>query len=276
MQSIFEYLDYRKVLLDAFEERKSHQPRYSYSMLAESLGLDTSYVYRILHQRSHLPARCQSRALEFLGLSGRPAEYFMVLVAYSRERNAKDRQVILESAMSLRDVERRILQDAELAYFGSWWIGAIRSMIEVLGGNADAAEIARRLQPPVPVDKVTDAIKLLIEIGLVKKVSSGYLAPTSMHVSSGTTPAKIEAIRKYQRDILGLATESIERFPRELRDISTITLSVDDEGYQDMMGLLRDCRRRVQKRAEEISKPNRVVQMAVAIFPLSDIPKAAG
>lgn len=270
MTSIFDYLDYRKLLLDAFEERKSSVPRYSYSMLATTLGLDTSYVYRILHDRSHLPVRCQSRAVEFLGLAGRPAEYFMLLVAYARERNAKDRQAILESALALRDVERTILQDAELAYFGAWWIGAVRSMIEVRGGSANPAEIARRLRPQVSVEKVAEAIDLLKEIGLVKRLGSGGLAPTAQHVSSGSTPARIEAIRKYQRDVLALASEAIERFPKERRDISTITLSVDEQGYLDMVALLRDCRRRVQKRAEDIEAPLRVVQVAMAIFPLSE------
>ena len=112
MRAVFEYLDYRVLLKEAYEERKASSPLYSYRMLAESFGLDTGNVFRILNGDAQLPARCQTRALEFLGLTGRSAEYFLLLIAYARERKAKARAEILEKAMALRDVARRRLADS--------------------------------------------------------------------------------------------------------------------------------------------------------------------
>lgn len=274
MRPIFEYLDYRALLREAFDERAAAAGGFTYRTLAEHLGLDTSYVYRILHERSHLPVRCQSRAIEFLGLSERAAEYFTLLLAYARERNVKARNAILENAMALRDVERRILSDGEIAYYDGWWIGAIRALVDVLGGRAHPAEIARHLAPSVPEAKVSQALELLRELGLVKRLSSGRLVPAEPHVSSGANPVKVQAIRRYQQNIFALAAESIERFPKELRDISTLTLSVDDETFHDTKGLLQECRRRIQKRVEAASRPTRVIQLAMAAFPLS-IPSEA-
>jgi len=269
VRPIFEYLDYRTLLRDAFEERGGEPGGFTYRMLAEFLGLDTSYVYRILHERSHLPVRCQSRAIEFLGLTERAAEYFTLLLAYARERNAKARNTILESALALRDVERRILSDGEVAYYEGWWIGAIRALIDVLGGRAHPAEIARRLAPSVPEAKVSQALDLLRELGLVRRLSSGRLVPAEPHVAAGSNPAKVQAIRRYQQDVLTLAAESVERFPKELRDVSTLTLSVDEDAFRDTRALLLECRRRIQKRVEAATDPDRVIQLAMAVFPLS-------
>lgn len=271
MRPVFEYLDYRDLLKEAFEERKVASPLFSYRMLAEILGLDTSNVFRILQGDAHLPARCQSRALEFLNLTGRPAEYFLLLIAYARERNAKARKEILDKAMALRDVARRRLADSELAYYRDWWVVAVRSLLEVTEGRARPTEIAARLAPAVTEEDVARALELLLELGLAKKASSGRIVLSEAHLTAGGEE-KAEAIRGFQRQVLTLASESLERFPREQRDVSTLTFAVDRAAFIEIREMLRECRRQIQKRVEEAPNPDRVMQLSMALFPLAPAP----
>ncbi|QQS06894.1 MAG: TIGR02147 family protein [Fibrobacterota bacterium] len=272
MRPVFEYLDYRDILKEAFEEKKVSTPLYSYRMLAENFGLDTSNMFRVLQKDSHLPARCQSRALEFLGLTGRSGEYFLLLIAYARERNAKARAEILEKAMDLRDVERRRLTDQELAYYRDWWVVAIRSLVEVMDGRVRPAELAERLSPSISEEEASRALDLLLGLGLVKKASSGRLLLSEVHITAGGEE-KTEAVRQFQRQILSLASEAIERFPREKRDISTITFAVDHDAFVEIREMLRESRRQIQKRIEESKNPDRVMQLAMALFPLAPQPE---
>ncbi|MEK7391571.1 MAG: TIGR02147 family protein [Fibrobacterota bacterium] len=268
MRPVFEYLDYRDILKQAYEVRKVESPLFSYRMLAEYLGLDTSNVFRILQGDAHLPARCQSRAIEFLELSGRGAEYFLMLIAYARERNSKARKELLEKAMALRDVARRKLVDQELAYYRDWWVVAIRSLVEVVDGKVRASELAERLSPSVSEAEVARSLELLLELGLVKKASSGRLVLSDAHLTAGGEQ-KTEAVRHFQKQILSLASESLERFPKDQRDISTITFAVDRDAFLEIREMLRECRRQIQKRIEESKAPDRVLQLAMALFPLS-------
>ncbi|HNY32624.1 MAG TPA: TIGR02147 family protein [Fibrobacteria bacterium] len=268
MRPVFEYLDYRDILKEAFEERKQATPLFSYRMLAENFGLDTSNMFRILQKDSHLPARCQSRAVEFIGLTGRGAEYFLLLIAYARERNPKARAEILEKAMDLRDVERRKLTEQELAYYRDWYVVAVRSLLEVMDGKARPAELATRLSPAVTEAQAGQALDLLLELGLVKKASSERLVLSDAHLTAGGEE-KTEAVRQFQRQILSLASEALERFPRETRDISTITFAVDHDAFVEIREMLRECRRQIQKRIEDSRKPDRVMQLAMALFPLA-------
>lgn len=270
MRPIFECLDYRDYMKEAFEERKAGMPLYSYRMLAEVLGLDTSYVFRIIQKDAHLPARCQSRAIEYLGLSGRSSEYFVLLVAYARERNPKARQEILENAMALRDVARRRLADAEVAYFQDWWVVVLRSVLEIVEGRMVPQELANRLSPPVPEREVARAIELLQELGLVKRVASGRLALSDTHLTIGTGIEKVQAVRHHQRQILNLAAESLERFPPERRDVSTLTFAVDETCSIQIREMLRECRRQIQKCIEDAKRPDRVMQLAMAFFPVCE------
>jgi uncharacterized protein (TIGR02147 family) len=268
MRPVFEYLDYRDILKEAYEVRKIESPLFSYRMLAEYLGLDTSNVFRILQGDAHLPARCQSRAIEFLELSGRGAEYFLMLIAYARERNSKSRKELLEKAMALRDVARRKLVDQELTYYRDWWVVAIRSLVEVVDGKVRASELAERLSPSVSEAEVARSLELLLELGLVKKASSGRLVLSDAHLTAGGEQ-KTEAVRHFQKQILSLASESLERFPKDQRDISTITFAVDRVAFLEIREMLRECRRQIQKRIEESKAPDRVLQLAMALFPLS-------
>jgi len=268
MRSIFEYLDYRDLLRDAFEDRKSNSSLYSYRMMAEALGQDTSNIFRILQKDAHLPARCQSRAIEYLGLTGRSAEYFVLLIAYARERNPKARHEILDKAMALRDVACRNLVDQELAYFRDWWIVAVRSLVEVMEGRAQPAVLAKKLHPEVSETDVKGALDLMLELGLLKKASSGRLVLSEVHLNAGGDE-KTFAVRHFQKQILALAAESLERFPKEKRDVSTLTLAVDQSAFAEIREMLREFRQQIQKRVEEARHPDRVMQLSMAFFPIA-------
>ncbi|MEN9354370.1 MAG: hypothetical protein RL318_1695 [Fibrobacterota bacterium] len=268
MRPVFDYLDYRDLLKDAYEERKLALPLFSYRMMAEHLGLDSSYLFRILQKDLHLPGRCQPRAIEYLGLTGRAAEYFLMLLAYARERGSQAKQSILEKAMTLRDVERRKLEEKELAFFRDWWVVAVRCLIEITDGRAHVRDLASRLQPPVAESDVQSALDLLHELGLVKKLASGRLALTEAHLTAGGEE-KTQAVRHFQRQILSLAAESLERFPKEARDVSTLTLTIDEAAFKDIREMLRESRRQIQKRVEEAVNPDRVMQLSMAFFPLA-------
>jgi uncharacterized protein (TIGR02147 family) len=268
MRSVFEYLDYRDLLKDAYDDRKAALPLFSYRMMAERLEMDGSYLFRILQKDLHLPARCQPHALEFLGLTGRAAEYFLMLAAYSRERVGRAKREILEKAMALRDVERRKLQEKELSFFKDWWVVAVRCLLEVVEGRSNPRELASRLQPSVSESDVQAALDLLLELGLVKRASSERLVLAEAHLTAEGDD-KAEAVRSFQKQILSLARESLDRFPREARDMSTLSLAVDGRAFSDIREMLRECRRQIQKRVEEATKPDRVMQLSMAFFPLA-------
>jgi len=272
MKTIFEYLDYRSYLKDVYEERKSESPFYSYRVMAESFGLFPSNVFRILHGDAHLPARCQSRALDVLGLSGRSAEYFQMLIAYSREKSEKARMAILEKALALRDVSRRSLEERELEYFQHWWTSVVRAQLELSDGRAEPSEMGASLSPAVAPEDVMASLELLKELGLVKKASSGRLFPTDAHLTAGGE-AKARAVHGFQRQIMSLASEALARFPVEERDVSTLTLTVDERAFGEIREMIRECRRQIQKRVEESLGADRVMHLAMAFFPAARAPR---
>lgn len=268
MPSVFEYLDYRDLLKAHYETCKSEDPFYSYRVMADQIGLDSSYLFRILQKDYHLPQQHVPRVLEILGLTGRPAEYFQMLIAYARARSQRAKQEILEKALALRDIGRRSLADGELALFRDWWVPAIRCLVEVVDGRSNPEELASRVQPAITPDLARRAVELLLELGLLGKAPGGRLQIRDAHLSAGG-PEKAAAVREFQGKVLMLAKDSLETVPPEARDISTLTFAVNAATFSEIREMLRECRRQIQKKVDESRRPDRVMQLAVACFPVA-------
>jgi uncharacterized protein (TIGR02147 family) len=269
MKQIFEYVDYRLFLKDQFEARKAADRKFSYREFADAIQIDTSNLYKILNGQAHLPARCHSYAIEYLDLAGRSSEYFILLLTYARERRNSVKMEILERAMALREVACRQIDESQLEqYFGDWWVSAVRSFLEVNDGRAVPGEIASRLVPHVDEGDVARALEVLVAVGMVRKGASDRLVPVEAHVTA-SGEIKTRAVRHYQERILALASESVRRFEPRDRDISTITMSIDEKAATRIQEVLKECRRQVQIEVDEAKRPDRVMQLCMAFFPLA-------
>lgn len=268
MKNFSDVADYRDLLKSYYEQRKKEMPFYSYRMMGDKLGLDSSYLYRVLQKKQHLPAHVIPAAKELLDFDGRSAEYFDLLVAAGVAKSADKKAELMAKAVALRDVERHSLQQAELKLLENWWIPAVRAYLELNGGVVNIKKIAKDLCPPITEEQAAEAIETLKEIGLVKNVTSGRLALTDAHLTVGGQE-KSAAVRHFQKQVLFLASEALETVPVNERNISTLTLSVDQACFDDLGEMLREFRRLVQKRVDESKRPDRVMQLSMAFYPVT-------
>ena len=222
----------------------------------------------MLQKKQHLPAHVIPAAKELLDFDGRSAEYFDLLVAAGVVKSADKKAELMAKAVALRDVERHSLQQADLKLLENWWIPAVRAYLELNGGVVNIKKIAKDLCPPITEEQAAEAIEILKEVGLVKNVASGRLALTDAHLTvSGQE--KSAAVRHFQKQVLFLASEALDSVPVNERNISTLTLSVDQACFDDLGEMLREFRRLVQKRVDESKRPDRVMQLSMAFYPVA-------
>lgn len=267
MNLFAENSDYREILKAYYEKRKKEISFYSYRMMGEKLGLDSSHLFRVLQKKQHLPAHALEAAKELLGLSGRAAEYFNLLYAAGVSKDVRQKKDLMAKALALRDVERRSLQQAELKVLENWWIPAVRAFLELNEGVVNFRQIANSLCPPISEDQAKEAVETLEKVELLKKRASGKLALTESHLTVGGLE-KARAVRNFQKQIFALASDALENFSPEERNVSTLTMSVDQECFDDLVEMLREFRRMVQKRVDTVKSPDRVMQLSLAFYPI--------
>jgi uncharacterized protein (TIGR02147 family) len=268
MVTIFSVSDYRDFLLHYYEMRKENNPAFSYRVMGDKLGIDASQLNRILHKKQHLPSRCVPLIKELTELKGRSSEYFDLIYAASKSKSSSKKQDLVQKASALKDVQRIELHQEQVQFLSEWWNVVVRAILEVTQGASDASYIARHLQPELSTAQVKKSLDLLLQLGLVERVSSERLKLTENHLTVGGAE-KAQAVREFQKQVMQLGAESLWSVPLEERDISTLTLAVDQECTEDIKRMVKEFRRTIQRRVEDVAKPERIMQLNVSYFPVS-------
>ena len=270
MLNIDEIGDYRDLLKNFFVQKKLEFPLFSYKMMGQKLGLETSQVFRILNKASHLPAQNIPQSKKLLGLKGRDGELFEILVAASRTKSKAKKEKLYKMALALQDVSLRKLNSNEILFLSRWWIPVVRSIIEINGGKADFQTIAKQITPTISKDQVEEAIQVLKGLKMITPLASERYAVTTANFTSAGA-SKVSAIRNYQNQLLTLAQNALVNISPEERNISSVLACVDDECFEDLVEMTHEFRRQVQKRVADVSAPKKVVQFIFSLYPVADI-----
>ena len=274
MSSIYDYTDYREIIKDFYTEKKKSNSKYSYSVLGMAIGLNASHVFCIVEKKRNLPVRCVPAIKKVLGLTGRAAQYFDLLLAASRTKSEKTRREILDKAILLRDVKKHYLTNKEQKYLSDWWTPVIRALVEINQGRLNAKEISDSLEPSIGEKKVQESIDLLKELGFILPLGNDLYKLADAHINiSGEERA--QAIREFQANVMQIGARSLGVIPPEDRDISTLTMAVDQKGFEDIKNMIQEFRKEVQIRVDKCGKPTRVLQMNLAVFPVAFNKKSA-
>ena len=266
--TIYDYTDYRDIIRDFYLEKKNGNGRYSYSVLGQAIGLNASHVFCIEKKKRNLPVRCVPAVKRILGLTGRAARYFDLLLAASRTKSEKTKTEILAKAFLLRDVKTHSLADKEQKYLSDWWTPVIRALIEVNQGKVDAKEISESLEPSIEEDKVQESIDILNELGFIQDLGNGRVKLADAHINIAGEQ-RAQAIRQFQANVMQIGARSLNTIDPADRDISTLTMAVDQQGFEDIKAMIQEFRKDVQIRVDKCGKPTRVLQMNLALFPVA-------
>ena len=115
-------------------------------------------------------------------------------------------------------------------------------------------------------------VKLLKELELVKDDGTGRLVPSDKSVTTGEQWASV-AVASFQKETIALAGEALERHPRDQRDISTITMSVNREDIAEIKERIAEFRSSIIKFVNESANPEVVCHLNLQLIPLSVFPK---
>ena len=269
MLNIDEVNDYRDLLKDYYVQRKLEFPLYSYKMMGQKLGLETSQMYRILNKGFHLPNRSIPLAKDLLHLKNRQAELFEILIAIAKTKSEKEKEKLYKKALSLKDVKMQSLNTNELQFLSKWWIPVVRATLEMNGGQADISQLVRTIRPAISKEQAEEALKILKELNLITPLASNRYAINQVNFTTSGV-SKVNAIRSYQNQLLALASDSIVHVEPSQRNISSLLVGVDEECFEDLNNMTLEFRRQVQKRVEEVKKTDRIMQFIFALYPVTN------
>jgi uncharacterized protein (TIGR02147 family) len=269
MPDVFEYFDYRSYLKDAYAARKAQNPAFSHRFIAGKAGFGSSGGFsRILDGSRRVSMDAVVALSGIFRLNRAEKEYFEHLVMHNQAEGEAERRFFLEKLATVRKSRVQALQLSQLRLFEHWRHSAVRELLDLVPHKDDHAALGKLLEPAASAAEVQESLELLHDLGLAHPDEDGIWRKADAVL---TTPddAAIQAIRGFQRDTMDLAKEAIERFPREEREIATLTLAISDSMMERVKEKIRQLRREILEMARDDRDPDRVHQVNFQVFPLT-------
>jgi uncharacterized protein (TIGR02147 family) len=269
MAALFEFLDYRLFLKDAYLQGKRGNPHHSHRFIEGKLGLKSSgHFAQILGGRCNISAALAARIAAFLKLGKRETDFFEILVQYNQAKTHEEKNRLFARLMTFRKARENVVGADRHAFYRKWYYTAVREVLDLKPFRGDHAALGRMLTPPISAEQAREAVDLLLRLGFIRKRPGGGLAKAEAVITTGH-PAESEDLKAYQIEILGLAREALDRFPKAKRNFSTLSVTLSGEEYRLLIEELRAFRGRVLEMARQCRAPDRVYQCNFQFFPLA-------
>ncbi len=268
MESIFEYLEYRDYLKDFYDYHKKKSSFFSFRYFGNKTDIDASFLVKVMQKQMHISNKTIPSLTAFFKLDENEAEYFELLVSYNKAKSQNDIKLYFEKLLSFRSPFVRTLVAEQYEFFKDWYNIALYELLTFHPYKGTIKQLASKLNPPITVPEARKAIKLLQKLTLVKKDSDGVLTVVNKLVTTGENWESI-AIRNFQKKMIQLSEEAIDRFPKENRDISTVTVSLSKEQVENMKERIHSMRKELLEMADKESKADDVFQVNFQVFPLT-------
>jgi uncharacterized protein (TIGR02147 family) len=270
--NIFEYTDYRKYLRDYYQNRKAVDRGFTVRYIAEQVGFKSaSFFCQLMNGRSNMSPELAGNFSKFIGLSKKENDYFTILVNYNQAKNHTQKKKMFEKLINFKQSKIRTIDSKLFEFYDKWYYNAIRELLFFYQFSGNFHELAKILNPPISPSEARNAVNLLEQWGLIRREESGRFVRSDNQ--STTTGMEVQSfhINNYQHAVLDLAKVALDRFPRDERSLSTLTMSLSPEGYKKMESEIHLFRRRMLSIAEADTCENRVYQMNIQLFPMTNV-----
>jgi len=267
--SVFDFEDYHVYLQRWMEMQRARKPGFSFQVLANRAGLKSRSFLRLvtLGQRDLLHASA-AKVSKAMGHAGKESEYFLALVEFNNAADPQDRSIHLHKLQKIRKPRRKtILSAQQYEFFHKWYIIPIWELVAVVPFGSDFRLIADRLEPRISEEEARHAVRILLDLDLIKPSGDIYLrCEENLHTREEIVS---KAIKTYQSETMGLAQRALGCIPKEVRQIRTLTVGLDEERWKRLKTLIQDFQQQMADITTEVPKVDRVYQINIQAFPLT-------
>jgi uncharacterized protein (TIGR02147 family) len=267
--NIFEYFDFRRFIADAQVAIKARRPCFTYRYIAQKVGMKSpGHITWIIQGKRNL---CDKKILPFaqvFELNAKETEFFTALVHFDQAKTHLEKKLHLDRLVALQGPEKTLIKPTSYEFYNKWYYSAIRELTAIHKLDDDHKRTARLVQPAITPREAQQAIELLVKLGLIRKDNTGHFVQVKQAITTGEVWRSV-AIRQFQMDTFDLAKDALDRVDAEVRDISTLTMSISAERFGMLRERIKQLRNEMITLITSDKTPERVYQLNIALFPLS-------
>ena len=268
--NIFEYTDYRAYLRDYYVAEKARRPAFSYRYFARRAGhTSPNFLKLVIEGKRNLGPASVTAFARALELDAEEASFFAELVSYGQAKSDADKNKHLTRITAARNYRKAGKIEGHLFdYLVHWYLPAIRELVARPDFVEDPKWIARELLPSITAKKAAEGLKVLINLGLVRRMPDGRLERGDPSWTTGPDPSS-KIVEAFHGQMLTLASESLQKYTPEERAVSSLVVCVKAKTVPELKRRLTSFQQELLALCDADEEPEVVFQVGMQLFPLS-------
>lgn len=269
MISVYDYSDYRLFIKDYFEQQKAANSAFSYRYLSQKAGINSAPFYKfIIEGKRNLTKATILKTCMALKLNDLEAEYFENLVFFNQCKTIAEKNVYFDRLVEKQRNRNVVkIREEQFDYFSEWYHCVVRELVCMNDFKGDFKTLSKCLRPAISPQEAEKSVKLLINLGFLKKVDGCYYQ-TEPVLSTGYGLTSHQIIN-FQIKMLHKAIEAFDKCTLFERLTSATTLALSQATYGKMVNKLRMMRAELLELARNDSSPEQVYELTINLFPLT-------
>lgn len=270
MINLFKYLDYRILLQDLLEEKKSENSMYSHRMILSKIGVASSSLFcNVIKGRSNLTIMHVTKLAQLFGLSNEEEHYFKLLLYFSKAKSSSEKNDFFNQMIKYRKLKGRSITTEERTLFSKWYYPVIYAITEYHSITDNYGQIGSYIRPALRDYEVKECLKTLTQLGLLSQDKNGQYHHSEAILTTGDEIQSMY-VTQYQMHMIDLAKHAIEKINPEERDISGVTFSISREKYSLLKSEFQAFRKKIMQIASDDGLSSEmVVRCNLQLFPLT-------
>lgn len=267
--NIYTYNDFRKYLSDYFEYCRQQRESFSIRNFAQRAGISShSYISAVVKGKRNLTTEFKPKIAHGLKLEPNELRYFELLVDFCQAKTSEKKQALFDKLNELRrNTSYYKLNKAHYEYLSKWYNFVIRELVVCAQWNNDYRLLASLTIPQITESEARAAVKLLLELGLIRQNEDGSFVQTEKVITTKDVPGHL--VRQARKQFIELAGRASDEIEPEVRNLGSTTLTMSKKNYDKAVDILEEARRRLVTLSQEEGAVHRVYQAHLHLFPLS-------
>lgn len=243
---LFAFMDFREYLRAYFEHCRLHVPGFSMRGFTKRLSRSRSpsgaapdstsslsgLLSAILKGKRGVSSAFGTRLAAALDLGAKERRYFELLLGFNQAKHQAEKHQFFLQLARFRNSKAHELSQSQYKYFSKWYFPVLMNFFDMEKGMKHPGEIARHIFPTLSPGQVQEAIDLLLELDLLRKLANGY-APIQRHLSTGQDFDGVVAWQ-YTTQFINLAANVMESAPKSDCKYTTMTFAVSRKGAESV------------------------------------------
>jgi uncharacterized protein (TIGR02147 family) len=155
-------------------------------------------------------------------------------------------------------------------YYSHWYNIIIREIILSKPQVKWTSELlARAIVPNINIEQAESCLQRLERLNLIEKSEEGYQSRAAS-LSTGDQVSN-SAVTIFHKKMIQLGIESIDRFAKKDRNVTSVSIGVSEEEFNEITDLLSEFRKKLLAISENKTDKSKIVQVNFQLFPIAKL-----